>query len=658
MAATTEAQGTLERENSSEVFIIHDDIVGYAKGFQEQYRQAEEKGVKYIRAKVEEVRETGENNLILRLSYPSGKVEDQEVDMLVLSTNLIPNKDNEELAGILDIKVDEQAIFKDVDPIYQPLSATKEGIFLCGTAQGPKDISESIAQACGAASGASELLNKVKDTELVKPPAKKLRDVKPEDEPRIGVILCDCGANIAGFIEMEELREYADSLPNVELVERDLFACGGAKYKDMIADNDVNRTVIVACSPKTHEHLFQLHTENAGLNKYLMEIVNVRNHCSWVHLKNKDDATKKAKTLSRMGVERARLLEPLHTLQSDVVQSCLIIGGGLSGMTCADSLAGMGFEVHLVDKNKELGGKLRNLNGAFMSEQSPSEFIPELVNSVMTNDRIVTHLETNIQDINGFIGQFDIQLLKGDNEKNIQVGSIVVATGAQEMIPKGLYGYGDNKKVLTHMELENSLKTDKLDLIDDTNVVMISCVGAKEQGLDNPNAFCCNIGCGNLLKNAKTITKQKPNTKVFILHKDWTLPHKNAEQERLALGVNERIYFTRYSEENEPKVSDDLKVSVLNADKGAEEIIEADLVVLTTPPKGTDDNVKLKEMLGVNLGPNNFFAGALGKLKPLDFTADGIFLCGTAHSPKGIPETIADGAGAASRVATIISHDV
>jgi heterodisulfide reductase subunit A len=187
---------------------------------------------------------------------------------------------------------------------------------------------------------------------------------------------------------------------------------------------------------------------------------------------------------------------------------------------------------------------------------------------------------------------------------------------------------------------------------------MISCVGAKEQGLDNPNAFCCNIGCGNLLKNAKTITDHKPNTKVFILHRDWTLPHKNAEKERLALDDYERIYFIRYTEENEPKVFDDLKVSVLNADKVAEEIIEADLVVLTTPPKGTENNIKLKEMLGVNLGPNNFFAGTLGKLKPLDFTADGIFLCGTAHSPKGIPETIADGAGAASRVASIISHDI
>ncbi|WP_455393303.1 FAD-dependent oxidoreductase, partial [[Eubacterium] cellulosolvens] len=594
MAATTEALGTLDREKDSEVYVIHNDIVGYAKGFQEHYRHAQERGVKYIRGRVESVTEAENGDLNMKLKDPSGNLSDMTVNMLVLSTNLVPNKDNSELAGRLGIELDDQGFFKERDYIYEPLVTTREGVFLAGTAQGPKDISESIAQACGAAAGAAGLLKEAKGTELVKPPERVMRDVKPEDEPKIGVMLCDCGSNIAGFIDMDELGEYAKSLPNVTVVDRDLFACGGAKYKEMIANNDINRTVVAACSPKTHEHLFQLHTETAGLNKYLMELVNARNHCSWVHTTDKKAATEKAKTLLRMGVARARLIEPLETIETDVEQSCLVIGGGISGMACANKLAQMGYNVHLVDKNNELGGKFRMLNSAYMSEGRPAEFIQKLSKSIMENDKVTTHLNTEISNIDGFIGQFDITLKEGGIEKQLKTGSIVIATGAKEFKPEGMYLYGSNTNVLTQLDLENKLTTGAFELKDDANVVMISCVGAKQSDPEGVKSYCCNIGCGNLLKNAQTIANLKPNSKVHIIHRDWTLPHKKYEQGRLELEQNNNIEFIRYSNENPPSVGEDLSVSVMDADFGQSRNIQSDLIVLTTPPAASDGNPKLK----------------------------------------------------------------
>ena len=658
MAATTEALGTLDRNKEGEVYIIHDDIVGYAKGFQEHYRHAEESGVTYIRSRVEEVVERDNSDLFLKLRDPSGNIQELLVGMLVLSTNLIPHKDNPRMAEILGVDLDEQGFFQENDPVYNPLSTTRDGVFMAGTVQGPKDISESIVQACGASAKASCLLADVRGNEVVKPPEKKLKEVKPTDEPRIGVMLCDCGKNIAGFIDMEELENYAGSLPNVEVVNRDLFACGGAMYKDMITSNDINRTVMVACSPKTHEYLFGLHTENAGLNKHLMEMVNVRNHCSWVHTINKKKATDKAKKLVKMGVARARLIESLTPLQSSITQSCLVIGGGVAGMTCANRIAEMGFIVHLVDKNRSLGGKLNKINSSFMTDNAPTSFIAELSERIMLNKRILIHLDAQIKGIQGFIGQFEIDIQKGNQDETLNVGSIVVATGAQEMIPVDRFSYGKHWNIITQMELEECLKEDILDLKDNAKVVMISCVGAKEKGDENIKTYCCNIGCGTMLKNAEAITTSKSDATVYLLHRDWTLPQKNAERKRMELMQKENIEFIRYTKETPPHLSEELEVSVIDADTNEEIHIHADLIVLTSPLEAPEETTQLKEMLGVCQDPNNFLMGVLGKLRPLDFTADGIFLCGTAHSPKGISEVIADGEGAASRVATIISKEI
>ncbi len=535
MAASTEALGTLERDKESEVFVIHDDILAYAKSFQEYFRDSEKRGVKYLRAKVEGVTEVENGNVALSLKKPSGSVEQLEVDMLVLSTSQIPNPENEKLAGILDVQVDDNGFFQQNESVLDPMATTTEGIYVCGSAQSSKDISESVVQGSGAAALAAGLLSDARGTELAEVEKPPEMDVKPTDEPRIGVLVCHCGANVAGFMDIEELGEYAKSLPGVSVVEHDLFGCGGGALKDMITNDSPNRVVVAACSPKTHENLFGLHLESVGMNRYLMEMANIRNHCSWVHSTNKEEALEKAKTLVRMGVARARLLEPLHKISSNVIQSCCVIGAGLGGLTCANRLADMGYDVHLVERGAELGGMFNQINSIFMSEKPPSDVVADLANRAKENNKITTHLNSEITEVGGFIGQYDVHLSENGQENVLKVGAIVVATGAKEIDPSGLFGYGSNPNIITQLELEKKLKANELNLEDGSEVVMISCVGAKEAGDEEKRKYCCRIGCPNIIKNANAIKELSPNTKVHILHRDMTLVGKGEEKERTRL---------------------------------------------------------------------------------------------------------------------------
>lgn len=654
MAATTEALGTLERDSESVVHIIHDDIMAYAKRFQEYYREAERQGVNYVRAKVRDVSES-DGNLKLMLENASGGNDELEVDMLVLSTSQEPGPDNDKLAKILGVSLDTNGFMQERDVSFQPLMTTRDGVFMCGSVQSSKDISEAVVQGSGAAALASSLLSEARGTELVEVERPPEIDVKPTDEPKVGVLICHCGANIAGFMDIEELAEYAKGLPNVVSVQHDLFGCGGGVVKEMIKNDDLNRVVIAACSPKTHEHLFGLHVESVGLNKYLMEMANIRNHCSWVHSNNKDAATAKAKTLIRVALAKARLLEPLHSISSDVLQSCCVIGGGVAGITCANRLADMGFDVHLVEKATSLGGLLAQTNSVFLSEKSPSEMLDALTKEVQERSTVSIHLNSTVKNVGGFIGQYEVHLDENGQENSLQVGTIVVATGGKEIDPTGLYGYGTNPNIITQFELERKLKADELDLGANSHVVMISCVGAKEPDEDG-RTYCCRIGCPNIIKNAAEIKKLSPDATVHILHRDMTLPFKNEERRRADLEAEDGVEFIRYAKEKKPLVDEKLHITVPQGDKDIE--IDADLVVLTVPLEGAEEAKTLGEMLGVQTDDYGFFTESLGKLKPMDFTKDGIFLCGTAHSPKSVLDAVADAEGCASRVANIISSRV
>ncbi len=658
MGATTEALGTLERQRDSEVFIIHDDVVGYGKGFQEYYRKAQDEGVNYLRGEVSDVSEGEDGGVRISFSKPSGEKEELPVDTLVLSTVVTPNGDNQKLAEALGIELDKAGFFKERETLTAEACSSREGIFLCGAAQSPKDISESVVQSLAASAHAAAFLKEARRTELADASPPPETEVKATDEPRIGVLICRCGKNIAGVIDVDRLAEYAGSLPNVVAVEVDEFGCAGAALKKMIVENGLNRVVLGACSPKTHEHLFSLHCESVGLNRYLMEIVNLRNQCTWVHRKEPEAAARKAETLMRMGVSRAQILEPLHTLETEVVQKCMVVGGGISGMACASRLGDMGYEVHLVEKSDRLGGLVKELHRLSDTGSPASEIVEHFEGKIENSERVTTHLKAEIQEVEGYIGQFRARLTESGEEKELEVGSIVVATGASEMKPYGLFGYDGNEAIITQLELEKLLSGGQFDLKDDAKVVMISCVGAKEKGNGDERSYCCRVGCPTIIKNAGIISDLKPGATVYILHRDMPLPHKGGERQRASLEERKRVEFVRYDKERKPQVSDDLRVMVWDCDAEKEKEIEADLIVLTSALEPPEENNRIKEMLNLQLGPYGFFAEAVGKLNPLDFVASGVFLCGTAHSPKGVAEAIADGEGAAARVASVICNPV
>jgi heterodisulfide reductase subunit A2 len=658
MAATSEALGVLERRKDSEVFIVHDDIIGYAKRFQEYYRKAQEEGVSYIRAKVSGVSQGDDGGLRLSLRKPTGEPYELAVDMLVLSTAVTPNPDNETLAQILDIELDENGFFREKEVFGGQVASTREGVFLCGATQSPKDISESVVQSLAASASAAALLSEARQTELADATPPGEIEVKTTDEPRIGVLICRCGKNIAGVINVDKLAEYAQSLPNVVTVVVDEFGCAGAALKQMIVENRLNRVVLGACSPKTHEHLFSLHCESVGLNRYLMEIVNLRNQCTWVHQKEPEAAAQKAETLVRMGVTRAAMLEPLHPIQTEVVQECLVLGGGISGMACASRLGDMGYDVHLVEKSGRLGGVLNELHRLSNNGPLAADVIERFRKMLESSDRVTVHLNAEVQEVEGYIGQFRARLHESGEEREVAAGAVVVATGAREMKPHGLFGYDGKEAIITQLELEKRLKTGQLVLRDNANVVMISCVGTKEKGNGDQRTYCCRVGCPTMIKNAGVLRELKPDATVSILHRDMPLPYKRGEQQRSSLEQRGGVEFIRYSRDKKPRVSDDLRVAVWDCDAEAEKEIEADLVVLTSPLEPPEENARIKEMLNLQLDPSGFFAEAIGKLNPLDFVASGVFLCGTAHSPKGVAEAIADGEGVAARVASIISSPV
>ena len=476
-------------------------------------------------------------------------------------------------------------------------------------------------------------------------------EVKSVDEPRIGVFVCDCGTNIRGVIDVPDVVEYAKTLLSVVYSEEATYLCSAdfqPKIKDRIREHGLNRVVVACCTPRTHEPLFRETCREAGLNPYLLEFTSIREHCSWVHMHEPEKATEKAKDLVRMGVAKARLLEPQEELKIPVGKECLIIGGGIAGMTAALTLADMGFNVKLVEREDEPGGMLKKLNKIFPHDVSPKEIAEPKVKAVYEHKNIEVYTGTEIEDINGYIGAYRVTIRdnKRRSESEFKVSTIIVATGMREINPVGYYGYGEYDEVITQLQLEQMLKRGALKEV--KNVVMINCVGSREK--DGRN-YCCNVGCGASIKNAKHIKELYPDTNVYILYRDLMVFGKE-ELEYLEGVKGELVNFIKYSESRKPEVyKDDGRLIVkVYAPQLADEVkIEVDLVVLTAGVEGTDEVKELREMLKVPVDAGNFFREGHVKLQPLSFATEGIYLCGCAHSPKGVMDTIHQAIGAAMK---------
>lgn len=469
------------------------------------------------------------------------------------------------------------------------------------------------------------------------------------EEIRIGVFICHCGINIGGVVDVPAVVEYASTLKHVVHAERNLYTCsseGLEAIKSAIKKHNLNRVVVASCTPRTHEPLFRVTCKEAGLNPYLFEFVNIRDQCSWVHMHEPERATEKAKDLVRMGVAKAARLEPLEELTSDVIPTAVVIGAGISGMTAALSLARSGFSVHLIEKEREPGGLLRYLYKLYPTDELAEDFLERRIKAVNAHERITLHLSSTVKEVEGYVGKFKVIVDEAGVEQAIDAGVIIVATGAREFEPVGLYEY-DGEQVITQLQLEDKLKKGDLDWAAIKNVVMIQCVGARGEVV----GYCSKICCMNAIKNAKLIKEAHPDVNVFIAHNE--LQAYGEEYELYYRAAREAgVRFLRFPLEHRPKVrkSDgNLIVDVFHERMNQDIPIEADLVVLSVPLIQNPDALNLSKLLKVPLGQDKFFFEAHVKLRPVDFATDGIFLCGTAHGPKDIGESIAQGYAAASR---------
>jgi len=652
MYATKEAAITVENNPDINTTIFYMDLRAYGKDFQQYYKKAERMGVRYVRSRPSNVYENPDKSVtVVYEDTMTGKLQEEIFDMLVLSTAVIPSTGNRKLATILGIDVDEHGFFLQKDILLEPMKSTREGIFLAGCAQGPKDIPDSVAQASGAACKAViPIKNRQRTLE---------REVIPErnvvgERPRIGVFVCNCGKNIGGFVDVKNVAQFAGSLPDVVYTEEDMFACSEdtqKRLKEAIFDHRLNRIVVAACSPVTHGMLLQETCEEAGVNKSLFEMANIRNQCSWVHSDDRGHATCKAKNLIEMAISKASLLQPLKQQDIPVTKSCLVIGGGIAGIKAAMNLADMGIDVFLVEREKALGGKLRHLHSLFPSDRSAEDILNPLLQSLDLRKNITIYKDSDIKSIDGYIGNFQVELASCSTgmKRHFTTGTVIVATGFQEIDMSGMYGYGEHKNIITQMELEKRLNEGTLGT--PRNVVMINCAGA----MDEIRPYCCRIGCGVSIKNAKTIKQLAPHSRMFLLYQDLRMFGKKEEEYFAEVLDSVKPTMVRYTLERQPVVhvrDHQIFVKVFDPLLNDEIEIETDLLVLTAQTQGDIHTSRLKKMLKIATDTADFYVEAHAKIRPLDFATEGVYLCGSAHFPKNLADAVAQAEGAASRAAT------
>jgi len=661
MYATKEASIVKESDPSIDITIYYMDIRAYGKDFQQYYDHAKELGVKYIRGRPASVYENEDKSITIRYKNTlTGEVEENTVDMLVLSTAIVPNQGNKKLGEILGIDVDDNGFFKQQSLLTNPIQSTKDGIFLAGCVQGPKDIPDSVSMASGAAAKAvAPIKDRERHVGKEFPPELDVAGKKP----KIGVFICHCGKNIAGYLDVEKVTEAAKKLSNVEYAEHMMFACSedsNKKIKELIQEKELNRIIVAACSPRTHGGLFQDTILEAGLNKYLFEMTNIRNQCSWVHSHDWDAATQKAIDLVKASVSKARLLEPLSEEEFSIYPSTLIIGGGISGMKAALALADMGIKSILIEKDSKLGGRLNNLHSMFPSDTKSEDIINPFIEEVTKNKLITVMTDAELVKLEGYIGNYNGKIVHNGKEREVEFGTIIVATGFREINLNGEYQYGKNKNILSQTDLEEKIKNNDLKQ-KPKNVVFINCAGA----MDEERPYCCRVGCGVSIKNAKLVSQKFPDSKMYILYRDMRVFGKEEEEYYSDVLTKHRVTTIRYAGDKKPKIILDednpedgpITVRVFDDLLQEEMDISADLVILTINTEGGVMTEKLKNMLKIPADAAGFFIEAHAKIKPLDFSTSGVFLCGAAHYPKNLVDSISQAEGAASRAAIPIMQE-
>ena len=656
----TQKQVILTKDHDFEArcTIFHNDIRSFGKDFERYYQRAEQlPGVEFIRSYASVVREDPETkNVFLRYATTDEGVKEEEFDMVVLSVGLNPPEQNQELAEKFGIKLNAHGFCETTQS--NPIETTRPGIFVSGAFQGPTDIPESVFTASGAGAQVGQFLDYRRDKLAVEREYPPERDVSQE-EPKIGVFVCHCGANISSVVNVPSTVEYAKTLPNVAYAQEQLFSCATNSAKeitDLAKEKGLNRVVIAACSPRTLEPLFRDTLREAGLNQYYCEMANIREHCSWVHSKQKEEATQKAQDIVRMSVARARCLEPLQEFDLPVNKAALVVGGGIAGMTCALSIANQNHDVYLIEKDKELGGMARRLHTTLEGMEVQSH-LKDLIHAVYENPLIHVSHGATIKNVSGYVGNFITTVESEGRTQEIKHGASVIAIGADVYTPTE-YLYGEDEKVLTHLELGEQIAEGNEAVVNAQSLVMIQCVGCRNEDRN----YCSRVCCTHAVKNALNLKKVNPEMDIYILFRDMRTYGTSEDYYREA--SEKDVKFIRYVPEDKPEVKATtaegrpvIQVAVTDPILGQKIAIDADILSLAAAVVPSSSTQEIAGQFKVTLSPDDFFKEAHVKLKPVEFAADGVYLCGTAHYPKHIKESINQAYGAAGRVLTLLSKD-
>ncbi|MFZ5452600.1 MAG: FAD-dependent oxidoreductase [Thermodesulfobacteriota bacterium] len=630
------------------------DMRTHGKDFEKYYwRAEEEQGVRFIRSRVHSIDPVPDSDdLALRYLKEDGSLVSEVFDMVVLSVGLEVAPEAVELARTLDLELDPSNFTKTSS--FTPVATSQPGIYVCGAFQGPKDIPQSVMEASASASAAGELLSASRFSLAKKKPEFPERDISQEP-PRIGVFVCHCGINIAGVIDVAAVRDYAASLPYVKFVETNLFTCSQDTQeiiKERIKEHNLNRVVVASCTPKTHEPLFQETIKEAGLNKFLFELANIRDQGSWVHMHEPERATQRAKDQVRMSVAKVALQQPLKEFELPITKAGLVIGGGAAGMEAALGLAGQGFKVYLVEKKDVLGGHARKLLEAWTKEPVQT-YLEGLIQQVQNHPLIEVYLNSEVAAVTGFVGNFTSTIITGGKETDVQYGAAIVASGGHSYKPQE-YLYGQDPRVVLSLEMDQALREKSPLVTAAKSAVFIQCVGSRIP--ERP--YCSRVCCTHSVENALHLKEINPEMDVFIIYRDL---RTYALRENLYKEARDKgVIFVRFDPENGPQVEKGndgrLQVTVPDPILGMPLTLTTDVLCLASAIV-VQDQEKLAQMFKVPLNNEGFFLEAHMKLRPVDFATEGVFVAGLAHYPKPIDEAIAQAKAAAARAAVVLSQD-
>jgi heterodisulfide reductase subunit A-like polyferredoxin len=662
MYASKEAMLAMEHIPGVEIKIFQMDMRAFGKGFDAYFERGREKGIQYIPCRISGLEEDPETKDIL-IQYESSDGghsvhKEERVDLAILSIGMSALPDAQRFAEASGIELDHHQFCFTRD--FQPVETSRPGVFACGTFTEPKDIPDSVTQASGAAAKALSVIGEARGTLVRKKEYPPEKEVPPDEASRIGAFICSCGTNIAGTVDVKDVVEFAKSLPGVVHAENTLYTCSSDSLKliqERIKELTLNRVVVASCTPRTHEPLFRDTIREVGLNPYLFEMANIRDQCSWVHMNLREEATEKAKDLVRMAVACSKNLEPLHQFPRSLVHNCLVVGGGLGGMVAAMSMAEQGYQVFLIEREKELGGRLRQIYYSG-NVGDPQAYLRELTKRVESHPRIEVLKGYQVVGHEGAVGNFKTKIVQVDgfNERVLDHGTTIIATGGKEYRGKA-YLLGEDSRIITQEEIEERISLSDPSLSKARSIVMIQCVGPWEE--DPAKTFYCSrVCCSVAVKNAIRIKALYPQSSVTILYKDM---RTYGFKEVFYTQAREKgVLFVRFDEKNKPSVSlsnGELSIRLEDPMLHIPLTLHPDLLVLSEAVVPNEGSRELANLFKVPLTLNGFFLEAHVKLRPVDFATDGLYLCGMAHYPKSINETISQAEAASARAATILSQE-